>query len=137
MKKLFVCLAVLVGLVYCYSNNSNFSLQNYFSGVYYCYTESEIDSTSLNLGFCYMSNSYSSNLIGESMIVENLEPIAAITSLNAKIIKTEQINNASIIYAYSSAINSYVTIDGKKVNLQLACYDDYCVIGWPLILGSY
>ncbi len=76
-------------------------------------------------------------LVGESMVIYNFEAGAAIKTLRATIIKTEVVNNATIIYANSPLINSSVTIEGKKINLQIANYSDHSVIGWPLILGSF
>ena len=71
-------------------------------------------------------------------IIENFEPIAAIEELNAKILFTEFLGiGASVIYAYTDQIGRYVNVNGEKVNIQIAQYNDYSVIGWPLILGSF
>lgn len=80
----------------------------------------------------------SNDIVGESMIIENFEPIAAIEELNAKILFTEFLDTgASVIYAYTDQIGRYVNVNGEKVNIQIAQYNDYSVIGWPLILGSF
>ena len=132
MKKVF---AVLIG---CYSHKDKFTLQDYFAGTYYCYSQTANNNASVDLGFCFLNYEESSNPIGESMVIENYEPISAIEKLNANILKTEHLDNgATVIYAYSNKIGTSVDLNDKKVNLQLACYEDYCIIGWPLILGSF
>ena len=118
----------------------NFSLTDYFSGEYYAYTENPASENYIFLGFCYMNKGkvMQHNLVGESMVIKNFEPISAIKTLNAKIVKTEVLDSgAVVIYAYSSFINKNVTLENEKVNLQIAYYDNYSVIGWPVILGSF
>jgi len=138
MKKFFAIVVVFVVLIGCYSFPNTFSLKNYFNGSYSCYTEQFVDNNSIDLGFCYLNNSYNKNALGESVVVNNLQPSEAINKLKANVIKCETLDNgATIIYAFSSKISSSVNLDGFTVNLQIACYDDHCVIGWPLILGSY
>ena len=52
--------------------------------------------------------------------------------------KVEQLETgATIIYAYTDKIKKNVTIENQKVNIQIAIYPNYSIIGWPLILGSY
>ena len=64
--------------------------------------------------------------------------MSALEVLNAKLIKIEQLDTgATIFYAYTDKIKKNVTIENQKVNIQIATYSDYSVIGWPLILGSY
>lgn len=138
MKKMLAIIAVFAVLIGCYSYKDKFTLQDYFEGTYYCYSKQANNNLSVDLGFCYLNYEESAKPIGESMIIENYEPISAIETLNAKILNTEHLESgATVIYAYSNKIDTSVDLNGKKVNLQLACYDDYCVIGWPLILGSF
>ncbi len=137
MKKLFAVIVVFAVLMFAYSGNKSFSLKNYFCGEYFCYSNAPISSASINLGSCYMDSVKSNEAIGESMKIYNFEPAAAIKKLSAKVVKTEQVGAATIIYAYSSKIPAGVSFNDSKVNLQIACYDDYSIVGWPLILGSY
>lgn len=120
---------------------TDFSLLNYFSGEYYAYTNRQVSTSSVNLGSCYMNNfklKNSSIVIGESIKVENLEVGAVLKSLNAKVIKTEYLESgAVVIYAYSPKISKSVMVNSNKVNLQIANYDEYSIVGWPLILGSF
>lgn len=116
----------------------NFSLLNYFSGEYYVYTQQRTGVDSINLGFCYMSTEQNVDVkLGESIKVYNIEPVAAIKTLNARIVKTETLSNGTnIFYAYTNLIKECVNVDGHKVNLQVAHNDKYTIIGWPLIIGS-
>lgn len=118
---------------------TDFTLLNYFDGEYTVYTNENVGSNSVDLGFCYMnSKPVSHHVIGESMVIQNLEVNAALDSLLARVVKTEFLEDGTIIiYAYTSLIEDNVQVEGNKVNLQIAQRDERFVVGWPLILGSY
>lgn len=139
MKKMFVIGALFVILL-ASRVQADFSLCDYFEGEYTYYTESKVDDRSVNLGFCYMNEGGTkvNNVVAESMRIDNFEPGAAIRTLRARVIRTEYLDSgASVIYAYTDLINKNVIVFDEKINLQIACYDDYSIIGWPLILGSF
>lgn len=118
-------------------NKKEFSLLSYYSGEYYCYSNISQEN-SVNLGTCYMSVNPTKNKVGESLKINNFSPAQAIEEFNAKVVKTEYLSSgATVIYAYSNLIPEEVEIDGKQVNMQIAYYETYSVIGWPLILGSF
>ena len=77
------------------------------------------------------------DVVGESIKVYNFEPISALEELNARLIKTEQVEGTTIFYAYSNLVDRSVNVFGTKCNIQIAYYDDYSIIGWPMILGSF
>ncbi len=140
MKKLL--LVVFVFLILLNSNyKNNFSLLDYFIGEYQAYTEQPVLDNNVFLGSCYINYGKINNkqlLIGESMVINNFDPSDAIKKLKAVVVKTEYLENgATVIYAYSPLINKNVQINSRKVNLQIAYYEHYSVIGWPLILGSF
>lgn len=141
MKKLLCILALFIILISNNAKTEDFSLRDYYTGEYFAYSNEPISDKYVNLGSCVMNISEVSDhtkIVGESMTIENFEPISALKQLNAKLIKTENLQTgAQVFYAYSSKINSSVKLDGEKVNLQIAYYGDYSVIGWPLILGSF
>ena len=141
MKKLLCVLTLFIILI---SNNStaeDFSLRSYYSGEYVAYSHVPISSEYINLGSAIMNMGEltdKTKIVGESMTIQNFEPIAALKQLDAKLIKTERLDSgAQVFYAYSNKIKSSVEVDGQKVNLQIAYYDEYAVVGWPLILGSF
>ena len=77
-------------------------------------------------------------IVGESITISNIEIISVLETLNAKLIKTECLDDSTIVlYAYSDKIKDSVKVDDQLVNLQIACKDSITVIGWPLILGSF
>lgn len=117
-------------------DNNKFTLLDYFDGEYIAYTK-EYQEDSIDLGFCYMS-SKADSLIGESIRIDDLEIGSAISDLKVKVINTECLDNGTIvIYGYTSKISDSVEVDNKKINVQIAHNDDYSIIGWPLILGSF
>lgn len=139
MKKLLVVLVVLIILVVGHNPTMNFCLLDYFSGEYVVYTENFTDEDAVNLGFCYMNTKPQiSNIVGESIMVENLEVSTAIDVLKARVVKTEYLEDGTtIIYAYTNLISQYVKLQNQKINLQLAIKNEKTIIGWPLILGSF
>ena len=141
MKKLLSILILFIILVSNHHGVEPFTLLDYFSGEYVAYSNAPLTDSSINLGFSIMNTGRvpeKSSVIGESMTITNFEPMAALKTLQAKLIKTENLpTGTQVFYAYTDKINSYVSVDGKKVNIQIAYYEDYSVIGWPLILGSF
>ena len=140
MKKFFIVIVMFLLLISSKNMENNFTLLDYFSGEYISYSEQRENSNSVNLGFCYMQGDGvdKTKLIGESLKIFNFEPVDALKKLNAKVVKTEYLDNGLVvIYAYTNLIQEKVEIDNKNVNIQIAQNDDYSIIGWPLILGSY
>ena len=140
MKKFFVVIAMFLVLICSKNVENDFTLLDYFSGEYTAYTEEKCCENSLNLGFCYMQNDTVDNklLVGESLKIYNLEPIDALKKLKAKLVKTECLDSGVVVlYAYTNKINDFIEVDNRKVNLQIANNDEFSVIGWPLVLGSF
>ena len=145
MKKIIVIL--ILGIIFAcgiFANHQPFTLSNYFnSGTLHIYTKAPINETSVPLTSIYMSEPtphiQNSDIIGESMYFENLEVGSAINTLKATVKFTEYIKqqNLTIIYAYTKLINQYKIINNTRVNLQISTCDEYSVIGWPLIYGSF
>lgn len=141
MKKLLVVLFMFVLLMSSMGKNKkDFTLKDYVSGEYTVYTNQELNENSVFLGTCYMTSKVSEtkNKIGESVKTNNTELVSFLKDLDADIIKTESLDcGAVVISAYSPKIDKTIEIDNQKVNLQIASYDDYSIIGWPVILGSF
>ena len=139
MKKFAVTIFIFIVLLSCVNTKSQFSLLDYFSGEYTVYTSQGAGENCVDLGFCYMnSNPVENNVVGESVVVNNLELGSALSILNARVVKTEYLEDGTtVIYAHTNKIREQVKVDGKNVNLQIANKGEKFVIGWPLILGSY
>lgn len=138
MKKISVVIVVFLIILNGVKMERDFSLLNYFSGEYIVYTSNNAEGA-INLGFCYMnSNPTKENVLGESMVVEDLEISSALEVLSARVIKTEYLDDGTtVIYAFSNLIEESKEVFGQKVNLQIATKNERSVIGWPLILGSF
>jgi len=139
MRKFIIVIILMLTLINGQDNVKDFSLLDYFDGAYISYTSAE-QNDSVDLGFCYMNEQIEDRevIVGESMTIENFEVSSAISDLKAKVIKTEYLEDGTtVIYAYTKLIKDQVKINDQKVNLQIAYKEEYSVIGWPLILGSF
>ena len=140
MKKFLIIISMFLVLICSRDAKNDFTLLDYFSGEYSAYTETSQSENCINLGFCYMQDEVvkENELVGESLKIYNFEPISALEKLNAKLVKTEYLDNGTtVIYAYTNLIKEKVEVENKTVNIQIAQNDEYSIIGWPLILGSY
>jgi len=139
MKKIAVIIVVFIILLSGVQTEEHFTLLDYFSGEYTVYTSTNSGENCVNLGFCYMnSQAIGDQVVGESMVIQNLEIGTALSDLKARVVKTEYLEDGStVIYAYTNLIDDHVEISGKIVNLQIANKENRVVIGWPLILGSF
>lgn len=145
MKKVIVVL-VLSLLFACsiFVKPKDFSLKNYFdNGLLHIYTSRPINETSIHLANTYISTSSKGikkgDIIGESLYFDNLEIGSALKKLKAKVKFTEYLNNQNltIIYAYTNLISKHEIVNNVKINLQISTCEEYSVIGWPLIYGSF
>ena len=57
--------------------------------------------------------------------------------LNLQIVSEEKYEDINIIMGYTTWYKDCIYIDGKKVNVQLAVYDDKLIAGFPMILTGY
>lgn len=145
MKKIIVILILcLTFACSIFIKPKDFSLQNYFdTGLLHIYTNRPINETSIAITNLYMSTSKKGltkgDIVGESLYFTNLEINSALTKLKAKVKFSEYIEEQSLtlIYAYSSLISKYEIINNVKINLQISTCNEYSVIGWPLIYGSF
>lgn len=139
MKKIFIALFLFALLISNINSPSSFSLNDYFKGEYFSYTANKLSEKSTYTGNLYVNHELpNTKVLGESMKILNSEPLIALNKLDAQVVKTEYLQTgASVIYAYSPKIKNTISAYNKNVNLQIAVYDDYYIIGWPLILGSF
>ena len=145
MKKIIIIL-ILTLLFACniFIKPKDFSLGNYFdSGLLHIYTSRPINETSIPITHLYMSTSNKGitkgDIVGESLYFSDLEIDSALKKLKAKIKFTEYLDeqNLTLIYAHTSLISKYKMVNNVKINLQISTCNEYSVIGWPLIYGSF
>ena len=134
MKKIVAIIIVFASLV-ANIKCRDFSLLDYFTGdiSYYSLT----DNGGADLTFCYKVSSKSGSIIGESVKIENAELNSIISTLRARVIKTEWVEDRCIVYAYSSLVPTSVRLFNENINIQIAYNDSSAIIGWPLIYGDY
>lgn len=141
MKK-FIVLPILLLIIICnIYNKQEFSLSTYFNqGKLSYYTNTATNTLSVKLADSYMSlTKPNAKIIGESMYFNNLEVISAIKTLKASVKFTEYLSeqNLTLIYCYTSLIPTYKYVKSNKINLQISTCEEYSIIGWPLIYGSF
>lgn len=145
MKKIFVILILTLtfacGILV---KPKEFTLGEYFdNGLLHIYTNRPINETSIAITNLYMSTSNKGvskgDIVGESLYFTNLEINSALQTLKAKVKFTEFIEeqNLTIIYAYTNLVPKYEMVNNVKINLQISTCNEYSVIGWPLIYGSF
>lgn len=121
MKKIIVLILLLFILVFnAYSNQNSFTLSNFFSG--------KIESYYNNFSLC-----------GETLELKTQNIDNVLKKLNANVINSEYIldQKLTIIYCYSTLVPQSVILKGKEINLQICIADEYVVVGWPMINGSF
>lgn len=57
--------------------------------------------------------------------------------LNLRVIKSQQMGDVYTVYGYSPLLARSVSMEGEKINVQIAYSKGRISIGTPLILGSY
>ena len=84
-----------------------------------------------------MGRNKPSQIIGESIVVENCELNTILNKLGARVIKTEWVAGECVVYAHSKLIRISTRLFEEDVNLQIAYTENRAVIGWPLIYGDF
>lgn len=82
---------------------------------------------------------FSLNVFGEGCRVEKNEFNLSefLQDFSAEIVKQENIQDVTCVYAYSKKVKYLQIIDGKKVNLHVAITNDGIYLGSPIIYGSF
>lgn len=65
----------------------------------------------------------------------NLKEIQKILNFNIK--NTQKFENLNIFYAFSSKVQKFCPDKNLKINLELVVFEDYILVGIPVLLGSY
>lgn len=140
MKKILILIVLLLILIFnCAKTQNDFTLKNYFpTGEITYYTHENVGSSAHLLPNVYISKSPNC-AIGESMYFNNIEIGNAIKTLGAKVLLVETLKEKglTILYCNLPQLHVFVNYKGFDVNLQIASCEDYTIIGWPMILGSF
>lgn len=57
--------------------------------------------------------------------------------LDLEIVNIDTISNRTIIEGYSSKLSDYRVINNRKINIQISCFDNQLIVGYPLIINSF
>lgn len=60
-----------------------------------------------------------------------------INRLRVNVVISENVDGIYSVYGYTRSIENFVTVNGKRVNIQIAFTGGLLTVGTPLILGSY
>ena len=66
-----------------------------------------------------------------------VDVVALVKKLHLNQTFSQQTEDFSCIYGYTSKIRGYTVVDGQKVNVQIAVTPTNIYVGSPLLLGSY
>lgn len=161
MKKLILLISFLILIVCTYSFKPSFAdifkeSDLFFSDIKYSIYCLNIEKNLSNCRVLNIGNGYivscraedasyikkhSSNVLGESIsfksIFTKIDKI--LNAYNINIIKEEKVGDIYSLYGYinKSEFNNSVTIDGNKVNVQIAFNNGIITVGTPIILGDY
>ena len=140
MKKILILIVLLLILVLnCAKTQKDFTLKDYFpSGHITYYTNSNKDTCTQLLPSVYISDR-PKQIIGESIFLKNIELGNAIKILSAKVVYVETLKEKglTILYCNSPKLKTSVKYKNANINLQIVSCENYTIIGWPMILGSF
>ena len=80
------------------------------------------------------------NILGERVRINNYTQEVykkIFKKYQNKIVFEEIVDNIKIYYCFDSALEKYVSLFNKKVNIQIAVKNNEIDIGYPLILNGY
>lgn len=60
-----------------------------------------------------------------------------VNRLQAKVVSCQQLDDLLVLCCASPVLKGGVTLDGKRVNVQIALCGGTVTVGYPLILGDY
>ncbi len=150
MKKLIVFLIICIFLpLTAFTKNELLPLFIYDKVKQVCVTvdnsgesyENEIEMG--NKKFVYLTKEEGKELVKKKKIfgiqfyLEDVSFEDILDIMQAKVVKTQNIEEIDVIYAYTPLYQDSIYIDGKKVNLQIALKDHEIIAGLPLILTGY
>ena len=151
MKKLFVFLLLIccLGATFAFKNENNpiFSLDGIEK---VCFVDDEkyeiMDVQAVNCGdltfnFCSLSEAKENiskiNFKAVQLYFSDISTQKLLKTLKASVISEENVQNISIVNAYTPYFSDSVLVENKKVNLQIAVKDGQVVAGFPMILTGF
>ena len=153
--KFFIYCLILFCVVFLPITNPVFFDKNYKDKVTYFFCTNKVDNNMISANVidngsgcivvceyehCKSIKSILPVVYGESIRITNYSSSTLNYVLNKymdSVVKTEQIDDFYFIYSFDVTLPRYVTLDGHKVNIQVAISKSEINIGYPLILNGY
>lgn len=137
----FLIFLVLFLIVLAYLLNG-FAFAAYTQGGRYSlhYQNGEMsDEYSLTLFEAVLSRFGKGGVSGESIRFQggDEEINKIIKRLRIEIRQSQKFANISTFYGYSARLGEGVTLEGRKINIQIVKKGNTVIVGTPLVLGSY
>ena len=137
---LLMCLYLLVLFFNQYDTSFSLSQQVNGTNLLY-YTEISASENAICCGNLFINTKIENDakVIGESIEIESEKLESVLKNLKFKFKAKEYIeaNNLYVLYGFSDKIPNITHYGNYLTNLQIAVYENYCIIGWPMILGSF
>lgn len=77
------------------------------------------------------------NTTSQSVVLTNLTVNQIKQKLHLKVVETNSVSGVVELVGYSNKLSNFIYVNGKKVNVQIACKPDCIVVGYPLILQGF
>lgn len=90
--------------------------------------------------FDQLNIEYSLCDFGDECVVISIEGVDynyIIDALDLEIVNKKEIADRLVVEGYSSKIHDYITINNRKINIQLSIVEDMLFVGNPLIYNSF
>lgn len=78
-----------------------------------------------------------SDLKGVEFYIKDISFEKLCEILKVEVVSQSQVGDLNVFCCYSPYGQENVTIDGKKVNVQIAVYDDLVLAGFPMLLTGF
>ncbi|MBR4270185.1 MAG: hypothetical protein IKQ31_00705 [Clostridia bacterium] len=151
--KILVYIFLPIVMLFCFPSFSIAELNADFEGTFNIFTTQNAtitDTTTVDSGMGYiikgklcnlnktLKQLNSTQIRGVSVEFDSSknEVEKLISKYRIRKISAEELETTSFIYGYTPYLPLYSTIDGKKINIQIAYSDNHVKIGYPLILDG-
>ncbi len=77
------------------------------------------------------------NMVGIQFYINSEDVDSVLDALNATFVFNETVGDVVVYYAYTTYYDDSVFLNGKKINVQIATYQDKLIVGFPMILTGF
>ncbi len=77
------------------------------------------------------------NIDGIQFYLNSEDVDSVLNALKATFIYSETVGDVLVYYAYTTFYDDCVFVNGRKINVQIATYQDKLIVGFPMILTGF